>query len=104
MALPRFFRTPKPQKFGYVPRFYNPEKEELEKRVRRAESREPGDSESMKMRISSGFKARGKGGKRPRSKAVLRSNLILVAIVVLLVLFSYVILVEYTPALIQFVE
>jgi len=27
-----FFKTPKPKQFNYIPRYYDPEKEELEKR------------------------------------------------------------------------
>ncbi len=33
MALPSFFKTYKPKRFNYIPRYYDPQKEELEERI-----------------------------------------------------------------------
>lgn len=35
MGIPSFFRQNKPKEFKYVPRYYDPEKEEQEERLRR---------------------------------------------------------------------
>lgn len=37
MGIPRFFRTPKPRNFNYVPIYYDKEKEEFEERIRSLE-------------------------------------------------------------------
>jgi len=34
MGIPRFFSTPKPKQFNYIPRYYDEQKEALEERIR----------------------------------------------------------------------
>ena len=57
MARFGIFRTPKPQKFDYVPRYYDPEKEELKARLERYKPSEEQDqsTEAMKARIRAGL-------------------------------------------------
>jgi hypothetical protein len=60
MALFNFFHTPQPQRYRYVPRFYDPDKEELEARIKQAEKDGSEDSspEAIKARMRAGFKRR----------------------------------------------
>lgn len=54
-----FFKPPKHQRFNFNPRYYDPEKEELEKRVRLAEMGSDIDNseeELRKLKIKSSFK------------------------------------------------
>ena len=58
MALFNFFHTPQPQRYKYVPRFYDPEKEELEARIKQAEPDGTNDfsPEAVRARMKAGFK------------------------------------------------
>ncbi len=58
MALFNFFHTPQPQRYRYIPRFYDPEKEELEARIRHAQPDASDDTspEAIKARMQAGFK------------------------------------------------
>ncbi|MBN1182980.1 MAG: hypothetical protein JXB49_11875 [Bacteroidales bacterium] len=40
MALPTFFKQNKHKQFNYIPRYYDPQKEELEERIRQIEAEE----------------------------------------------------------------
>jgi hypothetical protein len=98
MAILRFFRLPKHQQWDYKPRYWDPKKEELEERLKRIEEMKSGDAEAMKTRISGGFR-RGFGGGdySARKSQVMRSNLILLGIIVVLVLLAYLFLTLYLP-------
>jgi len=58
MALFNFFHTPQPQRYKYIPRFYDPEKEELEARIKLANpgAAEDNSPEAIKARMLAGFK------------------------------------------------
>jgi len=56
MAIFSIFKTPKHQKYKYIPRFYDPDKEDLERRLEKAKKMRTDDPEGMKMRISSGLR------------------------------------------------
>ncbi|MEM8527678.1 MAG: hypothetical protein AAGG68_23755 [Bacteroidota bacterium] len=93
MAGFRFFKTPKPQRFDYKPRFYEPEKEELMERVRSAEQQEEYDPENIKSRISGGFRRKTGGyatDRQFRSQQVKRSNIRLLMIIGFLIFIGYV--------------
>ena len=93
MAGFRFFRTPKPQRFEYKPRFYDPEKEELMDRVRNAEQQGDFSAENMKSRISGGFRRKTGGystDRQFRSQQVKRSNYRLLIIVAFLIFMGYI--------------
>ncbi len=98
----RFFKTPKPQQFEYVPRFYDPEKEALEKRIEQAKACKQGGEAAIKERIRDGLRKSTTYNPRYRklkADAVLRSNLLLLAIVVVLLLLTYMLLTVYLPKL-----
>ena len=100
------FKTPKPVRREYKPRFYDPRKEELEKRVSRHQRLKDGDPEAIKEGISGAFRRNGRGGggdyfamARVRQRATFRRNLILFVLVVILTAACYVVLNVYLPAL-----
>jgi len=99
MAFFNFFRTPKPMRFEYKPKYWDPEKAELEKFKARLESGQSGDVEGAKTRISEAF-ARG-GNKKlfaaERRKKSRQSNFIRFAIILLMALMAYLALTVYLP-------
>ena len=110
MAIFRGFRTPKHQQYDYKPRFWNPEKEALEERIKQVEERKSGNTESAKERISAGFK-RGNNSymaygekKSFRSAQTRRSNITLFIVIILLALLTYLFLNIYLPEFEQILE
>lgn len=91
------FRTPKPQHFDYKPRYYDPEKEAREERLKRLRALRDEGVDGSKARISSGLKRGYLGSSTIRRRQVRRSNLILLGIVVLLIVLVYLFLTVYLP-------
>jgi hypothetical protein len=104
MALLRFFRVPKHQQYDYKPRFWDPKKEELQERLDRIEKIQGGDPDAIKARLSGGFRRGFEQSNTARRGQVLRSNLILLGIVALLIVFSYMILTVYLPEIVNMLE
>jgi hypothetical protein len=96
MALFSFFKKPNHQRFEYKPRYWNPEKEDLDERVRRSK-REDNDPNAMKSRISHGLRRSYNSSSRNKSGASKKSTLRLFVIIGILLLFSYYFLVVYLP-------
>lgn len=95
-----FFRVPKHQRFDYKPRYWDPRKEELEERMKRIESLQEGGVEGAKARISGGFRRGGYlSDSRVRQRQVMRSNLLLIAVVAMLLVLCYIVISIYLPAL-----
>ncbi len=86
-----FGKRPKHKKFGYIPRFYDEEKEKLKQQIGQYKG-EVGDSEKVKQRISSGLRQRYVGDESYRKANVKKSNLRIVYILVILIFISYIIL------------
>ncbi len=105
MALLRFFKVPKHQQYEYKPRYWDPKKEELEERLRKAEERRGSNVEASKARISSGFrnKATREYSGIGRRQAF-RSNMILIAVIAFLVLLCYLLITVYLPKIVNMVE
>lgn len=102
MALLKFFKLPKNQQYDYKPRYWDPDKEELQKRIREAEERKGSSAEAVRGRLAAGgFKRGYSADNRLRQRQVLRSNLILVGIIVLLILLSYLFLTMYLPEIVE---
>ena len=104
MGLRRFIKLPKHQKYQYKPRFWDPEKEELNKRLKRIEDLKNGGSDGMKARISSGLKRGYLADNRVRSKATTRSNLVLLAVLIGLLGLAYIFITVYLPDLINKID
>ncbi len=105
MAL-NFFRIPKPQRFDYKPRFWDAAKEDLAKRMKASDNSKEIDPEAMKASISSRLRSRRgyEPAKRDQSKQLLRSNMILLATVVVLVILSFLIIQVYLPKILQMIK
>lgn len=102
----RIFRTPKNQQFDYKPRYWDPKKEEMEERRRQLEELRSGGVEGAKARISSGLRRGGSYGTdtRLRQRQVMRSNVILIGVVVMLLVISYLLLQVYLPQIDGFLQ
>jgi len=87
MGLPSFGKRVKNQKFNYIPRHYDPAKEDLEERLRMAS---PEDSSDLaKMRIKSGFKRKARGNKDLEKSLKRSANIRLVVIIGILIAITY---------------
>ncbi len=98
MAIFNFLKTTKPIQFDFKPRYYDPEKEAREKRQKELEKQRQEDAEGMKERISAGFR-RGAdlSAMHYRRKMVMRSNLLVMALIAILALIAYLFINVYLP-------
>ncbi len=101
MAFFSFFNRPKHQTFDYKPRFYDPDKEEREARMAKYR-RDADDSSIAKSRISAGFRQRTKRGYTGTNTR--RSNLRLIAILVVLLYMTYYFIQKYLPQIVDLLE
>ncbi len=104
MALMSFFKRPKHQRFQYHPRHYDPKKEDLEKRLQLARRAQEGDPDAIKERISTGFRKKYQARKGSGRTSMFRTNMLLLAIIVVLFGLTYVLLTVYLPRIIQLLE
>ncbi len=100
MGLFKVLRLPKHARYNYIPRYYDPRKEELQDRLKEIELQRENSPEAMKSRISSGLK-RGAGDGRTRRKTILRSNFIILGVVVVLVMLSILFINYYVPRILE---
>ncbi|MDH3651206.1 MAG: hypothetical protein OEQ53_16085 [Saprospiraceae bacterium] len=103
MAFFSFFKTPRHQKFRYVPRYYDPQKERLEKIVSEAKGENLSDTELAKARISNSFRKRNVKNAYSK-KMTRRSNRLLVIIIIILFGLTYLLLTVYLPRFMQLFE
>ncbi len=103
MAMFRFFKLPRHRTFDYKPRYWDPEKEELEKRVKAVEKRNENDPEAMKARISRGLRKRGGGftDQQFSNRQIRRSNYILLLVLVGLIILTFLFVTLYLPRIEQ---
>lgn len=100
MAIFKFLHTPKPKSYQYKPRYYNAEKEDLERRLERSKSSvDPENPEAMKERISRGFKQKFRQDQQFRKKQTKNSNIRLAITIVVLFFLTYILLTKYLPNL-----
>ncbi len=99
------FRTPKHRKYDYVPRYFDPEKEERELRFKKKQVLAQDDPEGMKARIRSQMK-RGASGAyaSERRRLVFRQNLILFGVLAILVCGTLYFINVYLPEIVQMFE
>jgi hypothetical protein len=88
MALPSFFKINKNKRFNFIPRYYDPRKEDLEERIRSVE-REMGVNEGEAYRPTIRKGQMSNYFNRKKSKAQKQSNIRLIIILLLLFLISY---------------
>ncbi len=80
----------KPKPFGFIPRFYDEQKEEREKRLKALDN--PDDIDIAKDRIKSGLRATYRGDVGYKKNQTKKANLRLFYIIIVLVLVCYMIL------------
>lgn len=104
MALLKFFKVPKHQRYRYIPRYWDPKKEELEERLKRVKDSKAGDIEATKARIAGGFRRGFSNDAQTRRAVVFRSNMLLLGIIALLLFGSYVFMIKYLPRIVEALE
>lgn len=95
----KFLKLPKYQRYEYKPRYWDPQKEEMEKRVQHIKDRQNGvTADSVRSRIASGGIRRGfeATGARRKQQAM-RSNFILIGVILALLFLAYMLLNVYLP-------
>lgn len=103
MAIFNIFHRPKPKKFGFIPRYYDPEKEAREAKLAQYKSNDK-DLSSMKSRIRSSLRAKRGGDLKDVRKSARRSNLILFATLAGLLVLLYYAINRYLPDLVNLIE
>lgn len=96
-----FFKKHKHQRFEYKPRYWDPEKEEIQQRVKEAMGKADNDPESIKRRISKNLRRNYKSNKRSSRASAKRSTIMLLVIIGALVVLSYYFLTVYLPVIEQ---
>ena len=81
---------PKPKPFGFIPRYYDEQKEELENRLKAMDN--PDDISATKDRIKSGLRATYRGDAGYKKSQTKKANMRLIYIIATLFLISYLIL------------
>jgi len=98
MALFNFLKTTKPIAFDFKPRFYDQEKEARQQRLKELNSMGEPDTEGMKNRISGGFRrSTDLSALHLRRKLVMRSNLMVMALVMILAIGAFLLLNVWLP-------
>lgn len=98
MALFNFLKTVKPVQFDFKPRYYDQDKEAREERLKELKSMSQHDTEGMKNRISGGFRrSTDLSALHLRRKMVMRSNLMVMALVMILALGAFLLLNVWLP-------
>ena len=86
MGIPRFFKLPKYNEFNYIPRYYNPEKEAREERLKKIKQ-ELGQSDDIN--YVPNIKGKIRSYRRSAAKEKRVSNLRLLIIFIFLMLAFY---------------
>ncbi len=91
----------KPKEFGYKSRYYDEEKEEREARIRERRAGAEGNPAATKARIARTFREKRGNQNQALKSAAMRSNMILLAIVIALCAFVYIFLQNHLPTLVE---
>ena len=107
MAIFRVFKTPRHQKFEYRPRYWDPDKEALEERLKKFEQSNEKDPDAIKARIASGFRRQSRSSSSNsalRGRYMFRSNMLLLIVIVALLFISYFFISVYLPNFMEMFE
>lgn len=99
-----FGKKPKPQGFHFTPRYYDPEKEDREARIKAAMQAAGGDTEAMKNRISASFRSPRKHQSSVYKSARRRSNITVLIAMIVLLLLALLLIGEFLPQIEQMLE
>jgi len=102
MALFSMFKKVTNQKYKYIPRYWDPEKEARAETVRLLTGNTSNEIGDMQSRVSKGLK-RGRRG-ASSSNQVRKTNLLLLGVIIGLVAVCYFVLVVYLPQIVASVE
>ncbi len=98
MALFNFLKTTKPVQFDFKPRYYDQEKEARTERLKELEHMRQEDTEGMKARIAGGFRrSSDMSAMHYRRKMTMRSNMLVMALIVILALLAFLFVNVYLP-------
>lgn len=92
MSFLNFGKRVKNKRFDYIPRYYDPVKEEFRSRLKANDPNTLDDPELAKMRIRSGLRSKARGNVELKQKLQRSANIRLLVIVGLLVAISYYVL------------
>lgn len=101
MGLFNVFRLPKHNKFNYIPRHYDPEKEAFKERMREIELRSGDSTEAMKSRIAAGMRQSAIDNSGLRRKSIIKSNMIVLITIIVLVFLSIIFINYYLPRILE---
>ena len=101
MKLPIIIRVPKHHKFKYTPRHYDPKREDLERRVEIAKGLQEDTPEARKARIKSQLRRGRNSNPGLRKELVFKSNMLLLAIIVILVVGLFIMINVYLPGIMK---
>ena len=90
MSFLKFNKRPKHKRFDYIPRYYDPKKEELDKIVESYKNME--DADAAKNRIRSGLRNRYRGDASYKRRQERSANIRLISIIFVLFMVAYLIL------------
>jgi hypothetical protein len=96
-----FFKKQKHSTFEYKPRYWDPEKEDLEQRIKTAKGEVGSDPDAIKRRISKSMRRGQRSSYRHNRGANKRSTILLLGIIIALAALSYYMLTVYLPQLEQ---
>ncbi len=94
------FRPPQHSSYKYIPRYYDPDKEAFEERMKSIKMQQGNSPEAMKSRIASGLKQR-RGDRSLRKKSIIRSNMIVLGTVVILGMLAVLFINYYLPRILE---
>jgi hypothetical protein len=86
----KFNKVPRHKKFDYIPRYYDPRKEELDDIVNAYKNSK--DTDQAKQRIVSGLRSKYRGDSAYKRKHERSANIRLISIIFLLFIVTYLIL------------
>lgn len=110
MGMFGFGKRTKHRSFEYIPRYYDPAKEELEERLKKykLDPDKPADGsfnpELMKSRIRGGYRRNSRSGNEYYKTSARSSNMRLLMITALLILATIYFMSEYLPKFISYFE
>ena len=93
-------KVPKHKSFDYNPRYYDPKKEELERRIEIAKGKVGNSPEATKARIRHQLRNSRNNNPALRRQQVFKSNMLLLVIIVALVVIAFMILNVYLPRIV----
>ncbi len=101
-----FFKNTRPRKFDPIPRFYDPEKEYIEDKLKKVRNEETEKYDKIKANIRNNFRNShtGFGVNRSGKRKNYNSNIRLVVILIFLILITYILLIKYLPQIENFVK